>query len=79
MLHCYGGTLMDDSSRMDKIINELSTFLDETDKNTINMVIYKKEVTKLERYLKMNDIPVDIIERKEKGKGSVRITIKKRG
>ncbi len=31
------------------------------------------------RYLKMNDIPVDIIERKEKGKGSVRITIKKRG
>lgn len=70
---------MDDSSRMDKIINELSTFLDETDKNTINMVIYKKEVTKLERYLKMNDIPVDIIERKEKGKGSVRITIKKRG
>ncbi len=70
---------MDDSSRMDKIINELSTFLDETDKNTKNMVIYKKEVTKLERYLKMNDIPVDIIERKEKGKGSVRITIKKRG
>ena len=79
MLHCYGGTLMDDSSRMDKIINELSTFLDETDKNTINMVIYKKEVTKLERYLKMEDIPLDIIERKEKGKGSVRITIKKRG
>ena len=70
---------MDDSSRMDKIINELSTFLDETDKNTKNMVIYKKEVTKLERYLKMNDIPVNIIERKEKGKGSVRITIKKRG
>ena len=35
---------MDDSSRMDKIINELSTFLDETDKNTKNMVIYKKEV-----------------------------------
>lgn len=70
---------MDDSSRMDKIINELSTFLDETDKNTKNMVIYKKEVTKLERYLKMNDIPVDIIERKEKGKESVRITIKKRG
>lgn len=70
---------MDDSSRMDKIINELSTFLDETDKNTINMVIYKKEVTKLERYLKMEDIPLDIIERKEKGKGSVRITIKKRG
>lgn len=70
---------MDDSSRMDKIINELSTFLDETDKNTKNMVIYKKEVTKLDRYLKMNDIPVDIIERKEKGKGSVRITIKKRG
>ena len=53
--------------------------LDETDKNTINMVIYKKEVTKLERYLKMEDIPLDIIERKEKGKGSVRITIKKRG
>ena len=79
MLHCYGGTLIDDSSRMDKIINELSTFLDETDKNTINMVIYKKEVTKLERYLKMEDIPLDIIERKEKGKGSVRITIKKRG
>ena len=70
---------MDDSSRMDKIINELSTFLDETDKNTINMVIYKKEVTKLERYLKMEDIPLDIIERKEKGTGSVRITIKKRG
>lgn len=79
MLQNLGGTLMEENSRMDTLINNLSMFLNEVDKDTMKVAIYKKEVIRLKRYLNMMDIPVDIVNEKELKKGSVRITIKKRG
>ena len=79
MLQNLGGTLMEENSRMDTLINNLSMFLNEVDKDTMKVAIYKKEVIQLKRYLNMMDIPVDIVNEKELKKGSVRITIKKRG
>lgn len=70
---------MEETSRMDTLINNLSMFLNEIDKDTMKVTIYKKEVIRLKRYLNMMDIPVDIVNEKELRKGSVRITIKKRG
>ncbi len=70
---------MEENSRMDTLINNLSMFLNEVDKDTMKVAIYKKEVIRLKRYLNMMDIPVDIVNEKELKKGSVRITIKKRG
>lgn len=69
---------MEQCSRMDEIINKISMFLNEVDKSTMKMVIYKKEAIRLERYLKMMDIPVDITKKEEKGNGSVKVTIEKR-
>lgn len=69
---------MEQCSRMDEIINKISMFLNEVDKSTMKMVIYKKETIRLERYLKMMDIPVDITKKEEKEKGSVKVTIEKR-
>lgn len=69
---------MEQCSRMDEIINKISMFLNEVDKSTMKMVIYKKETIRLERYLKMMDIPVDITKKEEKGNGSVKVTIEKR-
>ena len=69
---------MEQCSRMDEIINKISMFLNEVDKRTMKMVIYKKETIRLERYLKMMDIPVDITKKEEKEKGSVKVTIEKR-
>lgn len=70
---------MEENSRMDTLINNLSMFLNEVDKDTMKVAIYKKEVIRLKQYLNMMDIPVDIVNEKELKKGSVRITIKKRG
>lgn len=69
---------MEQCSRMDEIINKISMFLNEVDKSSMKMVIYKKETIRLERYLKMMDIPVDITKKEEKEKGSVKVTIEKR-
>ena len=68
---------MEQCSRMDEIINKISMFLNEVDKSTMKMVIYKKETIRLERYLKMMDIPVDITKKEEKETGSVKVTIER--
>ncbi len=68
---------MEQCSRMDEIINKISMFLNEVDKSTMKMVIYKKETIRLERYLKMMDIPVDITKKEEKENGSVKVTIER--
>ena len=68
---------MEQCSRMDEIINKISMFLNEVDKSTMKMVIYKKETIRLERYLKMMGIPVDITKKEEKENGSVKVTIER--
>lgn len=45
---------MEQCSRMDEIINKISMFLNEVDKNTMKMVIYKKETIRF-RAVSKND------------------------